>query len=108
MPPLNADASTCAPMQACRIHKLFAKHFKVEEQQLLLRESPCAIAVGTPNRLCKLADLGDLKMDSLRLVAIDVSRDKKEQCVALPAALALARAHWMQAAARMHAPKPVP
>lgn len=42
----------------CRIAKLFAKHFKIEEQEAFLRKEQARIVVGTPNRLEKLIDTG--------------------------------------------------
>ena len=59
--------------------KLFAKHFKVAEQQALLTKSAPAIAVGTPHRLAQLADLGALQLGRLRLVLIDVALDAKQR-----------------------------
>ncbi len=67
-------------LQACKVGKLFAKHFKVEEQRADLERRRLAVAVGTPNRLTKLADLGALKLERLRLVAIDVHLDAKQRC----------------------------
>ena len=66
-------------VQACRISKLFAKHFKVEEQQAALKAQGIFAAVGTPNRLLKLADLGDLHLDHLKLLIIDVQLDAKQR-----------------------------
>lgn len=60
--------------------KLFAKHFKVGEQQALLEASVVGIACGTPNRLCKLADLGALSLAHCRLILLDVHRDLKQRC----------------------------
>lgn len=37
--------------QSCKVAKLFAKHFKLIEQQTLLTKRAPAIAVGTPHRL---------------------------------------------------------
>ena len=65
--------------QECRIAKLFAKHFKVAEQQKLLEGAAVGIASGTPNRLCKLADLGALKTDHLQLLVVDVHLDAKQR-----------------------------
>ena len=67
-------------MQACRIAKLFAKHFKVPEQQEVLEKEAVGIACGTPHRLCKLADLDALKLDNLRLLVLDVHLDAKQRC----------------------------
>ena len=45
--------------------KLFAKHLKVKQQQEMLATfSP--VAVGTPNRLAKLMDLGALVVEDIR------------------------------------------
>lgn len=59
--------------------KLFAKHFKVEEQQKLLDSTVVGIASGTPNRLNKLANLDSLKLDRLRLLVLDVHIDAKQR-----------------------------
>lgn len=56
--------------------KLFAKHLKLEEQIKTLQEFH-AVAVGTPNRVRKLADVGALSMASLRLLVLDMQQDKK-------------------------------
>jgi len=49
----------------CRVAKLFAKHLKVKQQQEMLATfSP--VAVGTPNRLAKLMDLGALVVEDIR------------------------------------------
>ena len=66
-------------LQACRIAKLFAKHMKVAEQQQHLQEHPVCIAAGTPNRLCKLADIEALKLSSLQLIVLDVHQDAKKR-----------------------------
>ncbi|EIE21356.1 hypothetical protein COCSUDRAFT_56575 [Coccomyxa subellipsoidea C-169] len=65
----------------CRIAKLFAKHFKVAEQQKLLEGATVGVASGTPNRLCKLADLGALKTDHLQLLVVDVHLDAKQRTI---------------------------
>ena len=59
--------------------KLFAKHFKIEEQQAALKAQGSFAAVGTPNRLLKLADLGDLHLHRLKLLMIDVQLDAKQR-----------------------------
>lgn len=66
-------------VQACRIAKLFAKHLKVAQQQEYLQQHPACIAAGTPNRLCKLADIEALQLSKLRLVVLDVSQDAKQR-----------------------------
>lgn len=66
-------------VQACRIAKLFAKHIKVAEQQAHLQQHPLCIAAGTPNRLCKLADVEALQLSQLQLVVLDVHQDAKKR-----------------------------
>lgn len=46
----------------CKIAKLFAKHFKVQDQIDLLSKQYFPVAVGTPNRLAKLVELGALSL----------------------------------------------
>lgn len=60
----------------CKVAKLFAKHFKVEEQVEILREKH-AVAVGTPNRLKKLVDIGALSLASTKLIIVDMAPDEK-------------------------------
>lgn len=59
--------------------KLFAKHIKIEQQKEMLESNVIHIAVGSPNRLQKLADLGALDMQRLRLICLDVSLDVKDR-----------------------------
>lgn len=62
----------------CKIGKLFAKHFKVEEQSKYLSENVVRIAVGTPHRLYQLASLGNLDLgQQTGLVLIDSQKDAK-------------------------------
>lgn len=68
-------------LQSCRVAKLFAKHFKVEEQQQVLAGQHVNIATGTPNRLCKLVDLGSLKLNRVQLVILDAGKDAKQRWV---------------------------
>ena len=70
----------CLLLQACRIGKLFAKHFKVAEQQDFLAMQPVCLAVGTPHRLLALAKSASLKLDKLKLILIDVQLDAKQRC----------------------------
>ncbi|OWF50212.1 Protein CMSS1 [Mizuhopecten yessoensis] len=46
--------------EQCQIAKLFAKHFKLEEQQKFLAKKVCHIGLGTPNRLHTLVKSGRL------------------------------------------------
>ena len=66
--------------QAVKVGKLFAKHFKVGEQQEALSKAPLSIATGTPNRMAKLADLGALRMDRVKYLLVDVALDAKQRC----------------------------
>lgn len=66
--------------QACRVAKLFAKHIKVGEQEEALRTQVACLGAGTPNRLCKLADGGALRLDRLAHVVLDVALDAKQRC----------------------------
>ena len=52
---------------------------KVPEQQQYLQQHPVCIAAGTPNRLCKLADLEALQLSQLKLIILDVHQDAKER-----------------------------
>lgn len=61
-----------------KVAKLFAKHFKVQEQIDALNRQHFPIAVGTPNRLYKLAELGALKLSNTQLVLVDMEKDEKE------------------------------
>jgi len=67
--------------QQCKIGKLFAKHFKLEEQQKLLEEEFIKLAVGTPNRLEKLVETKALRLDDLSLVVIDMFVDAKQKTI---------------------------
>ncbi|KAI7837305.1 hypothetical protein COHA_008820 [Chlorella ohadii] len=79
--------------KACKIGKLFAKHFKVAEQEEVLRTQVMCLAAGTPNRLCKLADGGALKLDRLKHVVLDVNLDAKQRDIL---AIPETRADWWQ------------
>lgn len=67
---------TLSRFAQCKIAKLFAKHFKVEEQVEMLREYH-PVAVGTPHRLNKLIDIGALSLSNTRVVLIDMATDEK-------------------------------
>jgi hypothetical protein len=64
----------------CKIGKLFAKHFKVQDQVVALRQ-PFPIVVGTPNRLSKLIELGALSLESMDVLLIDADLDAKNYSV---------------------------
>eukprot|EP01134_Creolimax_fragrantissima_P007954 CFRG7954T1 len=65
--------------QVCRVAKLFAKHFKVEEQVKYLQQHAVRIAVGTPNRIHKLIEEGALNLSNLTYILVDTRRDVKNQ-----------------------------
>ena len=62
----------------CRIAKLFAKHIKVQEHIELLGQQDYPIAIGTPNRLNKLLELGALSLSKCRLVLVDAHKNQKQ------------------------------
>ena len=53
----------------CKIAKLFAKHFKVQDQIDLLSKQYFPVAVGTPNRLAKLVELGALSLSRVKVAS---------------------------------------
>ncbi|XP_061177331.1 protein CMSS1-like [Saccostrea echinata] len=74
---LNRDI-TDFKTEECKCAKLFAKHFKIEEQQKYLSKNICHIGLGTPNRICSLIKNGSLHLDSVKSVVLDWNwRDKK-------------------------------
>jgi len=56
---------------------MFSKHLDIREQARVLQQGKFPVVVGTPNRLLKLCQQGDLLMDSVELVLLDLSKDKK-------------------------------
>lgn len=62
----------------CKIAKLFAKHFKVEEQMEMLTKEYYPIALGTPNRVSKLIELGALSLRRTAIVLVDITPDSKQ------------------------------
>ncbi|GAQ91274.1 hypothetical protein KFL_007560020 [Klebsormidium nitens] len=60
----------------CRVAKLFAKHFKIEEQIEVLKKR-VNVAAGTPNRLLKLTELSALSLSSLEVLVLDLHKDAK-------------------------------
>jgi hypothetical protein len=58
--------------------KLFAKHLKVAEQVEDLAKNSYAAAVGTPNRVLKLLELGALSCKALKIVIVDAGEDTKK------------------------------
>ncbi|KAK0749562.1 U3-containing 90S pre-ribosomal complex subunit-domain containing protein [Schizothecium vesticola] len=62
------------------VAKLFAKHFKVEEQVSFLQKHNTGIAVGTPQRLIDLIENGSLSLASLKRLVVDASHiDSKKR-----------------------------
>jgi len=62
----------------CKIAKLFAKHIKIQEQIEYLNRDVYPIAIGTPNRLHKLIELGALSLSKTRIVILDTQVDMKQ------------------------------
>jgi len=62
----------------CKIFKCFAKHIKVTEHVEMLAKTHYPIAVGTPNRVEKLLELGALCLRNTQLVLVDMAEDAKE------------------------------
>ena len=61
----------------CKIGKLFAKHFRIQDQIEILKSSHFPVAVGTPNRLHKLVEVGALSLSQTVLVIVDLCEDVK-------------------------------
>jgi protein CMS1 len=55
------------------VGKLFARHFKVAEQEAFLKSTACLIAVGTPQRVYDLLVGGALQLDSLQALVLDIT-----------------------------------
>lgn len=58
------------------VAKLFARHFKIAEQESFLKGNVCPVAVGTPQRVRDLLQGGDeatLKLSNLRVAILDAS-----------------------------------
>ncbi|KAK1758523.1 U3-containing 90S pre-ribosomal complex subunit-domain containing protein [Echria macrotheca] len=62
------------------VAKLFAKHFKVEEQVSFLQKTRTGVAVGTPQRLIDLIENEALSIASLKRIVVDASHiDQKKR-----------------------------
>ncbi|KAK5654356.1 hypothetical protein OQA88_7265 [Cercophora sp. LCS_1] len=62
------------------VAKLFAKHFKLEEQVSFLKKHRTGIAVGTPQRLIDLIENEALSIDNLKRIVVDASHiDQKKR-----------------------------
>ncbi|KAK4239358.1 U3-containing 90S pre-ribosomal complex subunit-domain containing protein [Achaetomium macrosporum] len=65
------------------VAKLFAKHFKLEEQVSFLQKTRTGIAVGTPQRLIDLIENDALSLENLKRVIVDASHiDQKKRGIA--------------------------
>jgi len=60
-----------------RACKLFSKNMTVSEQVNMLKISAYPFAVGTPNRLLKLAEDGALNFEGTETIVLDMKSDKK-------------------------------
>ncbi|PWN33856.1 uncharacterized protein FA14DRAFT_190969 [Meira miltonrushii] len=60
------------------VAKLFARHFKIDEQKAFLEASICPLAVGTPQRLQDLLTNG-LDLQKLRCIIIDATWTDQKQ-----------------------------
>ncbi|KAJ2347888.1 cms1 ribosomal small subunit [Coemansia sp. RSA 2618] len=69
------------PVSKRPVAKLFSRHIKIDEQKKMLKESAIDIAVGTPNRVVRLLKDQDLRVNRLKLVAIDCWQDDKMRVV---------------------------
>jgi protein CMS1 len=64
------------------VAKLFAKHFKLEEQGGFLKSHVCDIGVGTPHRIHKLVEQGSLQLKQLLYLVIDWTwQDAKQRTI---------------------------
>jgi protein CMS1 len=70
--------SVSSKLIKCKIAKLFAKHFKLEEQIDMLSKEYFPIAIGTPSRLRKLIEYGALKLTATKVVLVDITPDVKQ------------------------------
>ncbi|XP_020908496.1 protein CMSS1-like [Exaiptasia diaphana] len=66
-----------------KVVKLFAKHFKVEDQTKFLASHLVHIGIGTPNRVLKLLQNESLETSKLKYVVVDWTwRDQKLRSIA--------------------------
>lgn len=73
-------ASLCGVLNrgGISVAKLFGRHLDLDEQKAFLAANMVDVAVGTPNRLAKLAESGALELNALRYILLDVLPDEKE------------------------------
>jgi hypothetical protein len=73
--------SISSKIPKCKIAKLFAKHMKIDDQMDFLSKSYYPIAIGTPNRISSLIEVGALSFRKLKVVLLDVTPDSKSFCL---------------------------
>ena len=80
-------ASLCGLLSRAglKVAKLFARHLTVDEQAAFLSTHAVDVAVGTPNRLCRLCRDGLVDLSALRYVLVDSAPDAKQQTIFSPA-----------------------
>ncbi|WFD18714.1 Protein cms1 [Malassezia caprae] len=79
-PPAKRRKGASSP--APTVAKLFARHFKLEEQVSWLKSQPAPIAVGTPHRVQALLEQRALRIEHLQAVLVDASwTDAKQRAV---------------------------
>lgn len=80
-----AQSKRQGPAAATReptVAKLFARHFKVEEQDTWLRAQAAPLAVGTPHRIQALLERGALRLDHAAVLVVDFSwTDAKKRTI---------------------------
>jgi protein CMS1 len=60
-----------------KVGQFFAKHKKLEEQAFFLKSNVARVALGTPGRIQKLIEEGSLKVEGIKYLVVDMSRDTK-------------------------------
>lgn len=76
---LNRDIAQFK-QEKCKTAKLFAKHFKLTEQQKYLSKHVCHLGIGTPNRMISLLKAGCLHLEKVSCVVLDWNwRDVKQK-----------------------------
>jgi len=80
-------ASLCGLLSRAglKVAKLFARHLTVDEQAAFLSTHAVDVAIGTPNRLCRLCCDGLVDLSALRYVVVDATPDAKQQTIFSPA-----------------------
>lgn len=69
----DGDGEIASSQTPIAVAKLFARHFKVSEQEAFLNSHACPLAVGTPQRLKDLLSVEALLVDDLRAIILDTS-----------------------------------